>query len=176
MANHTDIFIENLKETLKSAQTYLVTGNGAALFLLVLATQGKLAKGTPEQDVSIPFVGLSAPTFTAALIALAIYFLSGVVVLSFLAHSRRIQERLLADCSGRALLDAVLTYPSLLTTSLKVQMGAALLPACLGACALLLAYYDSHGFRKAALTGTLFASPYLLLTWRLFSASVARME
>lgn len=170
MANHTDILIENLKETLKSAQTYLVTGNGAALFLLLLATQGKLAKGTPEQDVSIPFVGLSAPTFSAAFIALAIYLLSGMLVLGCLAHSKRIQERLSADCSGRALLDAVLTYPSLLTMSLRVQMGAALLPACLGACALLLAYYDSHGFLKAALTGALFASPYLLLTWRLFSA------
>lgn len=170
MANHNDILIANLNETIKSAQTYLLTGNGAALFLFVLAVQGKLAKGTPEQDWSIPFVGLSAPTFTAALIALAIYILSGLLVHSFLTHSKRIQARLSAECSGTAVLDTVLTYPSLLTISLTMQMGATLLPALLGACALLLAYYDGHGFWKAAWTGTVCALPYLILTWRLFTA------
>ena len=163
MASHTDVLVENLKETFKSAQKYLLTGNVAALFLLLLASQGKLAIGAPEQDLSIPFIGLSAPTFTAAFIALAIYVLSGMVVLSFLAHGRRIQERLLDDDSGRPLLDAVLTYPSLLSMSLKVQIGAALVPAVLGGLALFLAYRDGHGVSTAILTGVVFALPYWIL-------------
>ena len=168
MANHTEILVENLKETLKGAQNYLLIGNGAALFLLLLAVEGKLAKGAPSEDVSVPYVGLSASTFAAAFIALAIYVLSGLVVLSFLAHSRRIQKRFAE--ADKALLEAMLTYPSLLTTTLKVQLGAALMPGILGALSLLVAYYSSHGFSKAAITGVLFALPYWILTWSLWSA------
>ena len=162
MANDKDILVENLKETLKGAQTYLLAGYGTAIFLLLLAMQGKLAAGAKEEDMSIPFVGLSAPTFTAAVVALAICFLSPFVVLIFLRHSKDIQKELV-DVDSKKLLNAVLTYPSLLTTRSKFSVVLAAGPGLLLACALLLSFYSSHGFTKAAITGVLFAVPYLIL-------------
>jgi len=58
------LLIDNLKETLKSAQTYLLTGMVAALFLLLLALQGRFNQPN-EETVGVPFVGLSAPAITA---------------------------------------------------------------------------------------------------------------
>jgi hypothetical protein len=154
------VLLENLKETAKSAQTYLMTGNGTALFLLLLATQGQLAEGTTETNVEIPVVGLSAPTFTAALIALAVYILSGIMALSLAWRFRQIKEKLQGN---QNLLDAALTYPSLFTASKGVQFGAVLLPAIIGATALFAAYAPAHGASKAIWTAICLSSPYLWL-------------
>ena len=91
MAETKDIFIENLKDTLKGAQWYFISGSVTALFILLLAARGQLAVGAVEQEVKVPFVELSAPTFGAALIALAIYVLSGWMIFGFISRVRRIK-------------------------------------------------------------------------------------
>jgi hypothetical protein len=168
MTDHTDILVENLRETLKGAHTYLLTGYGAALFLLLLAIQGKLAPTAKEEDLNIPFVGLSAPTFAAAFVALAICILSGCVVFRFVRHTMYIQKQF-ADPDSK-LRDAAMTYPSLLTlrswTSVLVSLG----PGILLTGALTLAFFSTHGFWGAAYTGAFCSLPYLalavLIWWR----------
>ena len=75
MADVENILIDNLKDTLKGAQWYFMSGSVTALFILLLAARGQLAAGAVEQEVKVPLIDLSAPTFGAALIALAIYIL-----------------------------------------------------------------------------------------------------
>jgi hypothetical protein len=80
MAEPTNVLLENLKETLKGARWYFLSGSVTALFILLLAARGQLAVGAVEQEVKVPFLDLSAPTFGAALVALAVYILSGWMV------------------------------------------------------------------------------------------------
>ena len=49
MEDDEEILIDNLKETLKSAQLYLLTGMGVALFLLLLSIQGRFNQPSEEQ-------------------------------------------------------------------------------------------------------------------------------
>lgn len=160
------VLIDNLKETLKSAQTYLLTGMVAALFLLLLALQGRFNQPN-EETVGVPFVGLSAPAITAAFIALAIYVLSGIIVLILDSSCRRIEEKL-RQSKTDGLLDAVLTYPSLIRPSKLMGVGAALLTFSIGASALVSSWYEIHGVSESLLPAIVFSSPYLVLSWRLW--------
>ena len=92
MAEPKDLLLENLKEALKGAERYFVSGGVSALFILLLAVRGQLAARAVEQEVKVPFVDLNAPTFGAALIALAIYILSGCQIFSFIHHLERIKK------------------------------------------------------------------------------------
>jgi hypothetical protein len=166
MANPTDILVENLREALKRAHTYLMTGYGAALFLLLLATQGKLAPGAKEKDLNIPYVALSAPTLAAALVALAICILSGCLVFSFFQHGIYIAKQF--TDSDSKLRDAVLTYPSLLILRSWISGLVALGPGILLTCALTVAFYSARGFWGAVITGAICSLPYLLLAWRVW--------
>ena len=83
MAEPRNILTENLRDTLKGAQWYFMSGSVTALFILLLAARGQLAVGAAEQEVKVPFLDLNAPTFGAALIALAIYILSGWMIIGF---------------------------------------------------------------------------------------------
>ena len=160
------LLIDNLKETLKSAQTYLLTGTVAALFLLLLALQGRFNQPS-EETVGVPFVGLSAPAITAAFIALAIYVLSGTIVVILDSSCRRIEEKL-GQSETPGLLDAVLTYPSLIRPSRLMGVGAALVAFLIGTTALVSSWYEIHGVSKSLLPAVVFSSPYLVLSWRLW--------
>jgi hypothetical protein len=160
------IMVDNLKETLKSAQTYLLIGNGAALFLLILATQGRLSR-PQEENINIPFVGLSAPTYSAAFVALVIYTLSGILVLILYRGARRIAAKL-RESKTRGLLNAVLTYPSLLGSSKTMGVGSTLVAALLGIGALTVSFFPRNGAAKAMLPGIIVSFPYLYLSWKLF--------
>jgi hypothetical protein len=160
------VLIDNLKETLKSAQTYLLTGTVAALFLLILAIQGRFNQPN-EEIVGVPFVGLSAPAITAAFIALAVYVLSGIIVLILDSSCRRIEEKL-RQSKTEGLLDAVLTYPSLIRPSRLMGVGAAFGTFFIGTSALVSSWYEIHGVSKSLLPAICFSSPYLVLSWRLW--------
>lgn len=160
------ILVGNLKEALKSAQTFLLTGMGVALFLLLLAIQGRFNQPN-EETVGMPFVGLSAPTGAAAFIALGIYILSGGIVLVLNSTCQRIEEKL-RQSKTEGLLDAVLTYPSLIRTSRLMGVGAAFITFLLGASALCASWYPRSDVSKSLFPAILLSSPYLFLTWRLW--------
>ena len=136
MPEPISILVENLKDTLKGAQWYFMSGSVTALFILLLAVRGQLAVGAVEQEVKVPFLDLSAPTFGAALIALAIYILSGWMIFGFISHVRRIKGEL-TRLDEKELLNATLTYPSMLTTGRYTPVATTLLVAALGTLALL---------------------------------------
>jgi hypothetical protein len=159
------ILVDNLKDTLKSAQTYLLTGMGAALFLLLLAIQGRFNQ--PNEDtVGVPFVGLDAPTSAAAFIALGLHLLSGGIVLVLNGNCRRIEETL-RKSKAEGLLDAVLTYPSLIRTSKLIGVGAALITFLLGTVALFASWYPRGRALSSLFSAILLSSPYLILAWLL---------
>ena len=169
MAEPKDILIENLKDTLKGTQWYFMSGSVTALFILLLAARGQLAVGAVEQEVKVPFLDLSAPSFGAAFIALAIYILSGWMLFGFISHIRRIKDELTRS-KEEALLNATLTYPSMLTTGRYTSVITTLLVAALGTLALLASYYANQGFSSALMTGLIASHPYFIVAfslWRL---------
>ena len=89
MAEPKDVLLENLKETLKGAERYFLSGSVTALFILLLALRGQLAVGAAEQEIKVPVVDLSATQFGAAFIALAIYILSGWMIFGFVNHVKQ---------------------------------------------------------------------------------------
>ena len=164
--NETEkILVDNLKETLKSSQMYLVTGMGAALFLLILVIQGHFSR--PNEDtVAVPFVDLSAPSSAAAFIALGLYIISGVIVLALHSNCLRIEAKL-RKSQTVGLLEAVLTYPSMIRTSKLIGVGAALMTFLLGAVALFASWYPRQQLSSSLFAAVLLSFPYLLLAWRL---------
>ncbi|MFN2510559.1 MAG: hypothetical protein ABR568_03840 [Pyrinomonadaceae bacterium] len=157
MTEPKDVLLENLKETLKGAERYFLSGSVSALFILLLAARGQLAAGAVEQEVKVPIAGLSAPTFGAALIALAIYILSGWMIFSSVKHVRQIKGDFLR-LEEENLLNAALTYPSMLKSWLIVCCVAAL-----GTLAMTASFYFSEGLQKAVITGLLASHPYLIV-------------
>jgi len=162
MAEPKDILLENLKETLKGAERYFLSGIVSALFILLLALRGQLAAGAVEQEVKVPIIDISAPTFSAAFIALAIYTLSGWMIFSVVNHAKQIKVEL-TRLKGNDLLDAALTYPSTLTTGKYMPVLATLLVAALGTIAMLVSYYDSNGLQSAVTTGLIVSHPYFIV-------------
>jgi hypothetical protein len=134
---------------------------GAALFLLLLAIQGRFNQ--PNEDtVGVPFVGLDAPTSAAAFIALGLYLLSGGIVLVLNGNCRRI-EKTLRKSKPEGLLDAVLTYPSLIRTSKLIGVGAALMTFLLGTAALFASWYPRGRMLPSLFAAMLLSCPYLIL-------------
>jgi len=167
MAEPRNILTENLRDTLKGAQWYFMSGSVTALFILLLAARGQLAVGAAEQEVKVPFLDLNAPTFGAALIALAIYILSGWMIVGFISHVRRIKGEL-TRLNEEELLNATLTYPSMLTTGRYAPVATALLVAALGTLALLASYYANQGFSSALMTGLIASHPYFIVAFSLW--------
>ncbi len=166
MEDDEEILIDNLKETLKSAQLYLLTGMGVALFLLLLSIQGRFNQPS-EEKIGMPFVGLSARTGEAAFIVLGIHFLSAVIVLVLNSNCQRIEEKL-RQSKTKGLLDAVLTYPSLIRTSRFIGVGAALITFLLGTSAFFASWYPRSEVFGSLLAASAFSSPYLVLSWKLW--------
>lgn len=167
MAEFKNILLENLKETLKGAQWYFLAGSVTALFILLLAARGQLAVGAVEQDVKVPFLDLSTPTFGAAFIALAIYILSGWMIFGFIKHIRRIKDELTRS-KEQELMNATLTYPSMLTTGRYAPVITTLLVAALGILAMLASYYPNRGFSSALMTGVIVSHPYFIVAFSLW--------
>ena len=167
MAEPKNVLLENLKETLKGTQWYFLSGSVTALFILLLAARGQLAVGAAEQEVKVPFLDLSAPTFGAAFIALAIYILSGWMIFGFIKHIRRIKDQL-TRLNEKELLNATLTYPSMVTTGRYAPVIVTLLVAALGTLALLASYYANQGFSSALITGLIVSHPYFIVAFSLW--------
>lgn len=162
MAEPKDILVENLKETLKGAERYFLLGSVSALFILLLALRGQLAAGAVEQEIKVPIVDLSATTFSAAFIALAIYILSGWMILSVASHAKHIKGEL-TRLEENKLRDAALTYPSMLTPGKYRPMFITLLVAALGTSALLASFYENSGFQKALVVGLIASHAYFIV-------------
>ena len=168
MAEPKDILVENLKETLKGAERYFLLGSVSALFILLLAIRGQLAGGAVEQEIKVPIVDLTATTYSGAFIALAIYILSGWMILSVASHARQIIGELTRKEENHDLRDAALTYPSMLTPGKYKPVLMTLLVAALGTSAMLASFYRSNGFRSALTTGLVVSHAYFVVAFYLW--------
>jgi len=66
------------------------------------------------------------------------------------------------------LLNATLTYPSMLTTGRYAPVATTLLVAALGTLALLASYYANQGFSSALMTGLIASHPYFIVAFSLW--------
>ena len=95
------------------------------------------------------------------------------MIFCFIRHIRRIKGEL-TQLKKEKLLNATLTYPSMLTTGRYAPVATTLLVAVLGTLALLASYYAKDGFSSALMTGLIASHPYFfvaftLLRWPLMS-------
>ena len=165
MADYTDILIGNLKETFKAIEKFLLVGFTAALVLIVLAVTDRELLGTQK----VMIADLNAPAVLVAFVALGTYIAAGVFAAFYFVTRRRIVKKLRAD---RELLEAVLTYPSIVATIGTWQILALLFVAGAGIVAVLLFYFPTRGIQTALGTGLIIGLPYLVLVVMAFITAV----
>lgn len=160
MADPVDILVENLKESFREIQRYIVLGIGSAFFffLLMYSMPELLRKGGV---VEIPGGFVPTEPRLVSLVMIVIYCISGLMTFSGIENLSLIVEKLK---NHPETLEAVLTYPSVLTSSTPVvKVCAVALPPMLMILATqvkgappLLASWDNIAF---------FIFPYVLPFW-----------
>lgn len=157
MADPTSILIDNLKETFKAIERFLVVGLTASLFLIVLATTDREFKGVQK----LMFIDTNAPAALVAMVALAAYFVSGAFAAFHFWGRRRIVGKLReSDCQ---ILDSVLTYPSVVARMGPLQITALLAVCGSGLVAFILLYPSTSEIEKAFVSFLILGSPYIVL-------------
>ena len=166
MADPIDILIDNLKETFTAIEKFLLFGFTAALVLVVLAMTDRELLGTQK----VMIVDINAPAVLVAIVALGAYFASGTLAAFYFATRRRIVKRLRED--DPKVLEALLTYPSVVSRIGTAQILALAFVGGTGMIALLLFYVPTHGKEKALWTSVVIGSPYLALVGMAFLTAV----
>ena len=166
MEQITEILIDNLKESFKAIEKFLLLGLTASLVLVVLALTNRELAGAQK----LMFVDMSAPASIVALVALATYVASGSFALSYFGARRRIVKRLMAWDPN--VVDALLTYPSIASRIGAPQIVALACVGGLGMIAQLLFYVPTHDASKALVTCVILGAPYIFLVIMAFKAAV----
>lgn len=179
MSDEQKILMDNLKESLRQLQRYMVFGFGSSLFLLVLAgttrnrISGDISIKLPSEFLPGP---LSLPIAVA--IVLSAYWISGVLATIGVSRANRIVEFLKDSLkrssedlqSSAKLLEAVLTYPSIPTTKVHgPRIGLALLPAIFVVVAAVLSELRPNSYGRVFFL-VMLVLPYILLVVRLRTA------
>lgn len=157
MADLVDILIDNLKETFKAIEKFLLLGLTASLVLVVLAITNRELLG----EQRLMFTDMNAPAVLVAFVALGTYFAAGAFAAFYFAARRRIVKRL--SERDRMVVDALLTYPSVVSRIGAPQIIALACVGGTGMIALLLFYVPTHEFQKALLASLIIGSPYIVL-------------
>ena len=166
MAEYIDLLIDNLKETFKAIEKFLLVGFTASLVLVVLAITDRELLGTQK----VMFVDINAPAVLVAIVSLGTYFASGAFAAFYFATRRRLVKRLLERDSK--ILEALLMYPSVVARIGTPQIIALAFICGTGMTALLLFYVPTHGLGKALMTFVMIGSPYLILIGMAFLTAV----
>jgi len=101
-------------------------------------------------------------------VALGTYIASGVFAALYFVTRRRIVKKL----DNGELLDAVLTYPSIVARVGTLQVLALLFVGGTGIVAVLLFFSPTRGIQTALVTGLIIGSPYLVLVAMAFITAV----
>jgi len=154
---YIDLLIDNLKETFKAIEKFLLIGFTSALVLVVLAINDRQLLGTEK----VMFTGSSAPAVVVAIVALGAYFACGAFAAFYFAMRRNLVRKLRDEAPQ--LLEALLMYPSMVAKIDAPQIVALIFVALSGLIALLLFYVPTHGVEKAVWAFAVIGSPYLIL-------------
>src|ERR1700687_2633764 len=157
MADQITVLIDNLKETFKAIERFVVIGLKSSRVLIVLAITDRELKGLQK----LMFADINAPAALVAAVALATYFVSGAFAAFYFFGRRRIVKRL--QESDHQIVDALLTYPSIVA-----KMGVLQIIALLGLCGsgllvFVLLYAPTHEMEKALVAFVIIGSPYIVL-------------
>lgn len=166
MADYADILIDNLKETFKAIERFLLLGFTASLVLIVLAITDRELLGSQK----VMFADINAPAVLVAVVSLGTYFAAGTFAAVYFATRRRIVKRL-RECDPK-ILDALLMYPSVVARIGAPQIVALAFVGGTGMSALLLFYVPTHGLEKALTAFVMMGSPYLILIGMAFLTAV----
>ncbi len=166
MEQMIEILIDNLKESFKAIEKFLLLGLTASLVLVVLALTNRELSG----EQKLMFVDMSAPASVVALVALGTYFACGAFALFNFAARRRIVKKLIAWDPN--VVDALLTYPSIASRIGAPQIVALACVGGLGMIALMLFYAPTHGANKALVSCGILGAPYILLVVMAFRSAV----
>ena len=166
MADLMGILIDNLKETFKAIEKFLLLGLTAALVLVVLAITNRELSGMQ----TLMLADINAPAALVAFVALGTYFASGAFAAFYFAARRRIVKRLLER--DPMVVEALLTYPSVVSRIGAPQIIALACVGGTGMIALLLFYVPTHGLQKALLTSLIMGSPYVVLIVMAFLTAI----
>ena len=158
MTDEIKILVENFKDTIKVTEKLTMASTAASLVLFVMSLVNPTFAGD-HTAVKLPVVSGDAPPWIVALIALAIYFGAGVFLLLYYRSAQGIMERLRARDS--AILEALMTYPSILALRVEFQLLAILFVGALGILPIFIVYRSEP--EKFWLAATVLGSPYLLL-------------
>ena len=169
MADLIDILIDNLKETFKSIEKFLLLGLTAGLVMLVLSITNRELTGSQK----LMFGDINAPAFLALSVAMVIYFASGAFSTFYFITRRQIVKTLLRH--DRKLVKALLTYPSIISKIDAPKIIALVFVGGIGVIALYLCLVPTHETQKLSLLSVLlfFGSPYIVLVGMAFWTSVA---
>ncbi|MEK6322977.1 MAG: hypothetical protein AABN33_14990 [Acidobacteriota bacterium] len=166
MADLIDILIDNLKETFKAIEKFLLLGFTASLVLVVLAITDRELVVTQKLMIA----DINAPAVLVAIVALGTYFASGTFAAFYFGTRRRIVKRLLEY--DPKVLEALLTYPSVVARIGAPQIIALACVGGTGMIALLLFYVPTRGLEKALAAFVMIGSPYLILVGMAFLTAV----
>jgi hypothetical protein len=170
MADPTSILLDSLKETFKAIERFLFTGFTSVLVLIVVAATHEGLTGVSK----VMFIDVDAPSGLVGGVALAAYWACGVFATLYFWGRRGIVRRLRE--SDPAILDAALTYPSVVARAGWLQMSAIVgLVGCAFVAIHLLYPLDSD-FTKFLLASTFFALPYIALFVLAFATGVEELR
>jgi len=157
MADQTSVLIDNLKETFRAVERFLVLGLTSSLVLVLLAITDREFKGIQK----LMFIDASAPAALVAAVALATYFVAGAFAALHFWGRREIVRKLRK--SDHKILDSVLSYPSVAARIGTVQITALFGVCGSGLIAFVLLYAPTWEMEKAFVAFLVIGSPYIVL-------------
>lgn len=155
MTDETKILVDNLKETIKVIEKLTMISVTASLVLLILSIVNPSLAGA-ESPLKVPLVGAEAPPWIVALVALAVYFGTGVFILLYYRSAQRIKGKL--QEKSPSILDALMTYPSILALNGQLQLMTIFFIGALGMLPI-----NQISQEKAWFSIPILGSPYILL-------------
>ena len=169
MPDPKDILVENLRDTVRQIQRYMVVGIGSAFLSIAIARRGPelWASG---QNFYLPILCVEVDPGLAGITLIVAHVIFGSMAVSATSRVGRIAK----EIGDKKLVNAALMYPSIATAQFSVlRIGSAMLPPLLILAGYLVEQVRGETtFEVAAFVGFLVISvPYFILAYRLRTPS-----
>lgn len=163
MKDASDVLLEGVMEAFRRIERLALVSLASSVWLLIVSGVNPTLSGDkPVPKVDLPMgLGADLPAVGLALIAIAAYLVSGVLMLVYYRGSQKALLRLRQK--SPELFEAVTAYPSLATLPPTLRLLSFLVLGGLGILAFCLLYRTPEELSKGLSAGLLFATPYLLL-------------
>ena len=163
MKDPNDVLLEGVMEAYRRIERLALVSLASSVWLLIVSGINPTLSGDkPVPKVELPLgLGADLPAVGLALIALAAYVVSGVLMLFYYRGSQKALERLRQK--SPELFEAASVFPSLATLPPAPRLISFLALGGLGIVAICLMYRTPEDFSKGLSAGLFLASPYLFL-------------